>query len=92
MVQDNAEAPVARRRRLSGGAIALLVGAGVLLIFMIQNAEDVSLDFLAWSFQFPLWLLVLISAILGALVWVGAGVLRRHRRRRARRAARDAGY
>ena len=72
-------------RRLSGGAIAALIGAGLLLIFMIQNTERVPLDFLGWSFRWPLWLVCLLSALLGAVVWFGAGVLRRHRRRKARR-------
>ena len=77
-----------RRRRLSGGAIASLSGAGALLIFMIQNTEDVTVDFLFWNFTWPLWLLSLGAALFGAFVWFGLGVLRRHRRRTARRDAR----
>ena len=72
-------------RRLSGGAIASLIGVGLLIIFMIQNTEDVQLDFLTWSFTWPLWLLTIASAALGALVWFGLGVMRRHRRRKDRR-------
>jgi uncharacterized integral membrane protein len=78
----------AQRRRLSGGAIASLSGVGVLLVFMIQNTDDVTVDFLFWSFTWPLWLLILVSALIGALVWFGVGVLRRHRRRTERRDAR----
>jgi uncharacterized integral membrane protein len=77
-----------RRLRLSGGAIASLSGVGALLVFMIQNTEDVTVDFLFWSFTWPLWLLILVAAIVGAFVWFGLGVLRRHRRRTARREAR----
>ncbi len=72
-------------RRLGGGAIASLTGVGLLIIFMIQNTEDVRLDFLVWHFTWPLWLVVLASAVLGALVWFGLGVMRRHRRRKERR-------
>jgi uncharacterized integral membrane protein len=72
-------------RRLSGGAIASLTGVGLLLIFMVQNTENVRLDFLFWGFTWPLWLLVLASALLGALVWFGLGVMRRHQRRKERR-------
>jgi uncharacterized integral membrane protein len=71
--------------RLGGGAIASLTGLGLLLVFIIQNTEDVSLDFLFWTFTWPLWLLTLVSAALGALVWFGLGVMRRHRRRKERR-------
>ena len=73
------------RRRLSGGAIASLSGIGVLIIFMVQNTEDVTVDFLFWSFTWPLWLLILVAALVGAFVWFGLGVLRRHRRRTERR-------
>lgn len=71
--------------RLSGGAIASLTGVGLLVIFMIQNTERVTLHFLFWSFTWPLWLLTLATALVGALVWFGLGVMRRHRRRKARR-------
>ena len=78
-----------QRRRLSGGAIASLSGVGALLVFMIQNTEQVTVDFLFWSFSWPLWLLILVAALIGAFVWFGLGVLRRHRRRTARRESRE---
>ena len=80
--------PPVEARRLGGGAIASLTGVGLLLIFMIQNTQRVRLDFLFWSFTWPLWLLTMVSALLGALVWLGLGVMRRHRRRKERRRAR----
>ena len=71
--------------RLSGGVIASLTGVGLLAIFMIQNTQPVTLQFLFWRFTWPLWLFTLVMALVGALVWFGLGVLRRHRRRKARR-------
>ena len=76
------------RRRLGGGAIGALIGLGLLVAFIVQNTEDVRLDFLFWSFAWPLWLYTIVIAALGAFVWIGLGVLRRHRRRKARREAR----
>src|SRR3954465_11733177 len=73
---------------LSGGVIATLTGGGLLLVFMLQNRDDVTLKFLFWSFTWPLWLFTLVDALLGAIGWFGLGVLRRHRRRVARRDAR----
>jgi uncharacterized integral membrane protein len=81
--------PRSRAARLSGGAVATLTGGGLLLVFMFQNTQDVTLKFLAWSFTWPLWLFTVVDATLGAVVWIGIGVLRRHRRRVARRAARQ---
>jgi uncharacterized integral membrane protein len=85
---DNGGSGGGRGFRLGGGAIASLSGVAVLIIFMVQNTEDVTIDFLAWSFTWPLWLYTLVMALFGALVWVGLGVMRRHRRRKARREAR----
>ena len=72
-------------RAIGGGAIATLGGLGILAVFMIQNTSDVTVEFLFWDFTWPLWLVVLASAVLGAFVWLGLGVLRRHRRRKERR-------
>ena len=75
-------------RRLSGGVIASLGGVAVLLIFIIQNREKVRFHFLFWSFAWPLWWYTILTAVFGALVWFGLSVMRRHRRRVERRAAR----
>ena len=73
------------RRKLGGGAIASLSGVAVLAIFMVQNTDDVTVKFLFWDFTWPVWLLTLVAALVGAVVWLGLGVLRRHRRRKERR-------
>jgi uncharacterized integral membrane protein len=77
-----------QERQLGAGAITGLTGVGLLLIFMFQNTEDVKIAFLFWSFTWPLWLYTFVITLVGALVWIGAGVIRRHRRRKARREAR----
>jgi uncharacterized integral membrane protein len=76
-------------RRMSGGAIATLVGLAILLIFVFQNTEVVQFRFLFLRFGWPLWLYTIAVALVGALVWFGLGVLRRHRRREERRRDRD---
>jgi uncharacterized integral membrane protein len=74
-----------QRARLSSGVIASLTGVGLLVIFMVQNTQPVTLQFLFRSFTWPLWLFTLVMALVGGLVWIGLGVVRRHRRRKARR-------
>jgi uncharacterized integral membrane protein len=71
--------------RLGGGAIASLIGVGLLLIFIIQNTEKIRLHFLVWDFSWPLWLYTIVIAVFGAVLWFGLGVMRRHRRRKERR-------
>lgn len=75
-------------RKLGGGAIASLTGLGVLLIFVIQNTEEVEFQFLFLEFSWPMWLYTIVVALFGALVWFGFGVVRRHQRRKERRAER----
>ncbi len=72
-------------RRLGGGVIASLSGLAVLLIFVLQNTQDVRFHFLFLSFTWPLWLYTIVVALFGAMVWFGIGVVRRHRRRKERR-------
>ena len=42
----------------SGGAIAAFTGGALLVIFMVQNTEDVILQLFFWEFTWPLWLVV----------------------------------
>jgi uncharacterized integral membrane protein len=56
--------------RLGGGAIASIAGIGALVVFMLQNREDVRLDFLFWGFTWPVWLVTLVSALVGAFVGI----------------------
>jgi uncharacterized integral membrane protein len=85
MVQREQSEAGGSRAGLSTGAIASLIGGGLLLIFIIQNTAKVRLHFLVWYFSWPLWLYTLVTAVFGALVWIGLGVMRRHRRRKERR-------
>ncbi|HKA96010.1 MAG TPA: lipopolysaccharide assembly protein LapA domain-containing protein [Streptosporangiaceae bacterium] len=83
--QGEAQQAQQARRRLGGGAIASLIGLAVLVIFVIQNRMRIRIDFLFWSFIWPLWLYTIVIALFGALAWLGLGVMRRHRRRVERR-------
>jgi uncharacterized integral membrane protein len=69
---------------LIGGGILLVL----LLVFIFQNTADTTFKFLFWSFTFPLWLGLLITALVAFLVGQLALMWRRHKRRQARRDAR----
>jgi uncharacterized integral membrane protein len=71
---------------LGAGAIATASGLGVLIIFILQNRQPVTLEFLFWDFTWPVWFYTVVVAVFGAMVWFGLGVMRRRRRRKARRA------
>jgi uncharacterized integral membrane protein len=82
---DRSSSGSGNSKKLGVGAIASLTGVGALLIFIVQNTEDVRFDFLFLNFTWPLWLYTIVTALFGALVWFGLGVMRRHRRREGRR-------
>ena len=82
---DRSSSGSSSSKGLGAGAIASLTGVGALLIFIVQNTEDVPFHFLFFSFTWPLWLYTIVTALIGALVWFGLGVMRRHRRRQERR-------
>lgn len=71
--------------RLGGGAIATIIGVVALLVFMLQNRDETRINFLMIELTWPLWLVMLVSALLGALIWFGLGVMRRRSRRKERR-------
>ncbi|MFE7801173.1 lipopolysaccharide assembly LapA domain-containing protein [Nocardia sp. NPDC057440] len=74
--------PVAKtlqKSRTGDTWIALIVAAliGILvLIFILQNLEQQRVDLLFWNFSLPVGILVLLSAIAGALVMALVGGVR----------------
>jgi uncharacterized integral membrane protein len=51
----------------SGGINPRIVVA-VFVIFILQNTESVNIDFLFFDFSAPLWLVLVIVAVLGGLL------------------------
>jgi uncharacterized integral membrane protein len=76
-------------RRFGAGTITALIGLAVLLIFIIQNRQPIRFHFLFLHFTWPMWVYTIVSALAGAIVWIGLGVIRRHRRRVERRRNRE---
>jgi uncharacterized integral membrane protein len=69
----NETRPVWQNPRFVGAAI----GALVFVIFAIQNAGSVEVDFLFWSFDLRLIVLMILCAAIGAAIWELAKYLRR---------------
>ncbi len=68
------------------GIVAVIAVA--VLAFIIQNRGSVKLTWLFWSFSWPLWLLLVVTIGLSLVAGQILLMLRRHRRRVARRAVR----
>jgi uncharacterized integral membrane protein len=85
---ESVEPQAAAGRRMGAGTITALIGLAVLLIFAIQNRQAVRFNFLFLHFTWPMWVYTIVVALFGAIVWIGLGVMRRHRRRVERRRVR----
>ena len=71
--------PVIKRTRISALWIALIAGLVVLvllLIFILQNLDRVTVQLLAWEFSLPLGVGVLLAAIAGAVIMAVVGAIR----------------
>jgi uncharacterized integral membrane protein len=75
-------------RRGTAWGVAGGVLAAALIAFIVQNTEDVSFDWLFWTFSAPLWLMLLVTSVVAFVIGQFALMWRRHRRRKARRDAR----
>ena len=71
--------PVKTRPAVVKTLIAAMI-AVIFLGFLAENLEDVTVEFLFWETTLPLWLLLVVSAVVGVVVWELASYLRRRRR------------
>lgn len=86
---EESSAPSAVRDPAPWGLVLLLIWAVLLIIFSVQNAQQVTVEFLGWDWQMPLALLMMITA-LATLVLTGLGMAFYRRRRRKRRDMKEA--
>ena len=69
-------------RKIVGLIVAIII-AIVAAVFIFQNTEDTNVEFLFLSGRAPLYVVIIISMVLGALLTlIVLGVRRRRRRRR----------
>ena len=73
------EAP---QRRVDAGLVAAAIGAVALLLFIVQNSQQTRVKWLFFDGDAPLWVVILIAALLAAIsVQLVLFVLRRRRAR-----------
>ncbi|MBH0775358.1 LapA family protein [Nocardia bovistercoris] len=82
--------PVTRRKSISSrtgyawtGLVAGALILVVLLIFILQNLQDIRLSLFFWEFNLPVGVAILLSVIAGALVMALVGGVRIIQLRRA---------
>lgn len=78
--------PISDGAGIPWAGILVVIWAVALIIFSVQNAEHTTVEFLGWSFDMPVALLVMVTALV-TLVFTGMGSAIYRRRRRKRREA-----
>lgn len=66
------------------GGVTTVLGIALIVLFAVQNTESATVEFLWLSGDFPLSLVILVTALVAALFATTAGALYRRRRRRRR--------
>jgi uncharacterized integral membrane protein len=62
------ESPKGDKTRVSPSLIIGLVVAVLVVVFIVQNAKDSQVKFLFWDGTISLWIVIVVSLILGALL------------------------
>jgi uncharacterized integral membrane protein len=75
-----------KKSGLASATIAKLVILGVILliilIFILQNTEKVHFDFLFWGFSMSLWIMFVITLVVGVLLGMAVSAMLRVRKRK----------
>ena len=67
------------RRGLNGGLIVAAVLAVLLVVFVVQNTEDVAVTVFFWELTGPLWLVLVASIVVGLVALELGTTVLRHR-------------
>ena len=78
--------PAARKWSIRPGVVLALAVAAALIVFVVQNGSEVPVKWWFVEVDGPLWAVIIVSVVAGALLSEAVGwVVGRRRRRRRRR-------
>ena len=79
----------ARRNRFRVGVVFGIIVTIAVVLLIVQNGESAQLDWVGFHFKMPLWILLVLTAVAGAIVWelVKVGWRRGKTQRRNQKAA-----
>jgi len=64
--------------------LALLIGCGVLLLlFIILNRDSIDVSFVFWTMRAPIFVVIILSAVLGATLAYAIRVFRSSKKEKA---------
>lgn len=74
--------PDGKKLPIPPGLVAAVLLAVALIFFVVQNGDDVAFEWLVFDMTGPLWVVILVAAVAGAVLNEVFGLIRRRRRRR----------
>jgi uncharacterized integral membrane protein len=66
--ENRGEAPQGDKSRISAAMIIWIVVAILAIVFVFQNANDARVKFLFWDGTLSLWVVIVLTLIVGALL------------------------
>lgn len=90
-VESQLEAEPSRERNagVPWAGLVTVIGIALIVVFSVQNTESATVEFLWLSGEFPLSLVILVTALVSVLFTTTAGALYRRRRRKRRAEKRE---
>ena len=74
--------PNGKKLSIPPGLVAAVLLVVALIFFVVQNGDDVAFEWLVFDMTGPLWVVILVAAVGGAVLNEVFGFVRRRRRRR----------
>jgi uncharacterized integral membrane protein len=74
--------PDGRKLSIPPGLAAAVLLVVALIFFVVQNGDDVAFEWLVFDMTGPLWVVILVAAVAGAVLNEVFAFARRRRRRR----------
>ena len=74
--------PHGKKLSIPPGPVAAVLLVVALIFFVVQNGDDVAFEWLVFDMTGPLWVVILVAAVGGAVINEVLGFVRRRRRRR----------
>ncbi len=84
-VGHDASPKTRRKLKIRPGVVLALLVVAALIAFVVQNGSEVPVSWLFIEVDGPLWVVIVVSAVLGALLSEIIGWVVGHRRRRRHR-------
>lgn len=82
--QLEAEPPREQRAGVPWAGLTILIGIALIVVFAVQNTDSATVEFLWFRGDFPLSLVILVTALVSVLFAATSGALYRRRRRKRR--------